>query len=56
MTEDVLIRGESPFPPPFMLLTASIFFAFGLTVIMSMLFTSAHSYEVRANAARMRKQ
>jgi len=35
---DGLIRGESPFPPSFTLLTAFILFAFGLAVIMSMLF------------------
>ncbi len=38
MAEDGLIRGESPFPPSFTLLTAFILFAFGLAVIMSMLF------------------
>ena len=36
MTEDVLIRGESPFPPLFTLLTASILYAFGLAAIMNM--------------------
>ena len=35
---DGLICGESPFPPSFTLLTAFILFAFGLAVIMSMLF------------------
>jgi hypothetical protein len=38
MTEDVLIRGESPFPPSLTLLAAAILFLFGLTVIMSMRF------------------
>ena len=56
MTEDVLIRGESPFPPPFPLLAAATFFAFGLTVIRSMRFHVAHSNEVLAIAARMRKK
>ena len=38
VVEDGLIRGESPFPPLFTLLTAFTLFAFGLAVIMSMLF------------------
>jgi hypothetical protein len=38
MTEDVLIRGESPFPPSFPLLAEAILFAFGLAVITGMRF------------------
>ena len=38
VAEDGLIRGESPFPPSFTLLTAFTLFAFGLAVIMSVLF------------------
>lgn len=38
MAEDGLIRGKSPFPPSFTLLTAFILFAFGLAVIISMLY------------------
>ena len=44
--------------PPFPLLAAATFFAFGLTVIRSMRFHVAHSNEVLAIAAgtRMRKK
>ena len=38
LTQDGFIRGESPFPPSFTLITALILLVLGLTAIISMLF------------------